>query len=232
MMIRLFLLFIFFLKTVSEHLKNTFLFSVGNISSYLNFIVPPSKPDSISVVYKPADPLISSFKHMEYSTSTAIITLTPKENEIISVFESVRQNDKTEYSRIQTDEYDNTTYMSSEVDFSVPSIAEGDSITVICNGEVGKPPAKHIFQKLLFGQIVPMQSTFTAASISEMSENCSYYRTSNLTFQVTSEDNNAVIRCVVNSSMADPDMYVQTEQIEVHCKYIICNLIRGIMFPL
>lgn len=225
-------IYLFFLKTVSEHLKNTFLFNVGNTSSYLNFIVPPSKPDSISVVYKPADPLISSFKHMEYSTSTAILTLTPKENETISAFQSVKQNDKTEYSRIQTDDYETTTSMSSEVDFSKTSIVEGDSITVICTGEVGKPPAKHIFQKLLFGQIVPMKSTFTAASISEMSDNCSYYRTSNLTFQVTSEDNNAVIRCVVNSSMADPDMYVETEPIEVHCKYIICNLISGIMFPL
>ncbi|VDI06021.1 Hypothetical predicted protein [Mytilus galloprovincialis] len=198
-------------------------------SSYISISVqvPPSKPDSISVVYKPADPLIFSFKHIEYSTSTTIITLTSTENEIISAFQSVKQNDKTEYSRIQTDDYDTTTSMSSEVDFS---IVEGDSITVICDGEVGKPPANHIFQKLLFGQIVPLQSIFTAVSISEISENCPYYLTSNLTFQVTAEDNNAVIRCVVNSSIEEPDMYVETEPIEVYCKYILCNLIHGNSF--
>ncbi|CAG2201836.1 unnamed protein product [Mytilus edulis] len=90
-------------------------------------------------------------------------------------------------------------------------IAEGDNITVVCTGDVGKPPVEHVFQKHLNGQIVAMQDTVTTTSISEMSENCSYYRTSNIVFKVTAFDNNAVIRCVVHSSMADPDMYIDTE---------------------
>ncbi|CAG2190563.1 unnamed protein product [Mytilus edulis] len=49
----------------------------------------------------------------------------------------------------------------------------------------------------------------------EFPGNCSYYRTSNLTFQVTAEDNNAVIRCVIVSPLAEENMFVDSEQIEV-----------------
>lgn len=63
-----------------------------------------------------------------------------------------------------------------------------------------------------------MLDTFAVTSISEMSDKCSYYRTSNLTFQVTADDNNAVIRCLVNSSMAGTDMYEETAPVEVYRK--------------
>ncbi|CAG2199641.1 unnamed protein product [Mytilus edulis] len=59
-----------------------------------------------------------------------------------------------------------------------------------------------------------------------MSENCSHYRTSNLTFTVTAKDNNAVIRCVVKSSMAEPDMYVETEPLEVYYPVRIPTIIN------
>ncbi|CAC5408248.1 ALCAM [Mytilus coruscus] len=112
--------------------------------------------------------------------------------------------------------YITTTY-SVEQTTTAQGIAEGDNITVVCTGDVGKPPAEHIFQKYLGGHILSMTYSATKTSVLEISENCSYYRTSNLTFQVTAKDNNAVIRCVVNSSMAQSDMlYVETAPIEVY----------------
>ncbi|CAC5360257.1 ALCAM [Mytilus coruscus] len=113
--------------------------------------------------------------------------------------------------------YRTTTY-STQQTTTAQRIVEGDNITVVCRGYVGKPPATHDFKKYLNGKMVPKQCTVTTTSTSEMPENCSYYRTSNFTFQVTAQDNKAVIRCVVNSSMEEPDMYVETEPIEVYCK--------------
>lgn len=190
--------------------------------------MPPSKPDSISIVHTLADLLITSAKHMEYYNPSPSSVMTSKESEIVSALQTVKQNDTTKYSRSQTIEYDTTSSTSLKGDVSADSryrttttakdIAEGDNITIFCRGDIGKPPVEHVFEKYLNGQIVPMKDTITTTSISEISENCSYYRTSNLTFKLTADDNNAVIRCVVNSSMADPDMYVETKPIEVHCK--------------
>ncbi|VDI11395.1 Hypothetical predicted protein [Mytilus galloprovincialis] len=196
----------------------------NNIS--ISVQVPPTKPDSISIVHKPTDPFINPAKHMEYSTSTPSSSLTSKENEMFSALQTVKQNNTNKYSRIKTVDYATISFQPSDGDFSsdtryrttttTQDIAEGDNITVVCTGDVGKPPVEHVFQKHLNGQIVAMQDTVTTTSISEMSENCSYYRTSNIVFKVTAFDNNAVIRCVVHSSMADPDMYIDTEPLEVY----------------
>ncbi|XP_052072186.1 uncharacterized protein LOC127710399, partial [Mytilus californianus] len=158
----------------------------NNIS--ISVQVPPSKPDSVSIVFTPADPSIISAKLMEYSSSPSSSTVTSKENEISSVFQTAKQTGITKYS----------------------------NITVVCTGDVGKPPAEHFFQKYRSGHSLSMIYKASETSVSEMSENCSYYRTSNLTFQVTAKDNNAVIRCVVNSSMEEPDMFVETAPIEVY----------------
>lgn len=192
--------------------------------------MPPSKPDSISIVHTPADTLLTSDRHMEYSTSFLSSTLTSEENDTILEWQTVEQKDKPEYYRVKTDGYDTTTSTSSEVDFSILGIVEGDNITVICAGDVGKPSSEHIFQKYRNGTILSMNFTATETFISEISGYCSYYRTSKITFQLKAEDNNAVIRCVVNSSMVEPDMYIETAPIEVFCKYILCNLVRDNSF--
>ncbi|CAC5399308.1 unnamed protein product [Mytilus coruscus] len=195
--------------------------------------VPPSKPESISLVHMPAESSVTTTKHMNYSPSSPAIT--SKEHETVSALQSETINNTTalNYFVLSKTNHDITSTISTNDDFSsdirystttystqqtttVQGIVEGDNITVICTGDVGKPAAKHIFEKYINGQVVPMQDTVSATLISEMSENCSYYRTSNLTFQVTAKDNNAVIRCVVNSSMSEPDMYVETAPIEVY----------------
>lgn len=101
------------------------------------------------------------------------------------------------------------------------SIIEDDNITFKCSGNVGKPAAIFIFQKFLEGHIQPTTYDVTTSTLEEIPRNCSYYRTSYLTFQVTAKDNNAVIRCVILLPFAEENMFVDSEQIEVKCKYAI-----------
>lgn len=195
--------------------------------------MPPSKPDAISFFYTPAVSSVITTNLMDYSSSSPSTAVTLKENETVSASPTDIQNTTTAMQTTGHDTTTSTPYPDDDVSFNVSYkattysiqqttaeqvIAEGDTITVICTGDVGKPPAEHIFEKYRSGHILSMNFTPTETSISEISENCSFYRTSNITFQVTAADNNAVIRCGVRSLMTDPDMYVETEQIEVHCK--------------
>lgn len=97
-------------------------------------------------------------------------------------------------------------------------ITDGDSVPFVCTGDVGKPHGKFIFQKFRRGHILPINYTSTSTSIREMSDNCSYYRTSNVTLQVTADDNKAVIRCAVVSPLTEISMYVESEPLKVYCK--------------
>ncbi|CAC5382735.1 unnamed protein product [Mytilus coruscus] len=184
-----------------------------------------------------SDLQITSTVPVSSTTSPSLTTGTTKENDTFSTLDSGEHKDtstfnfssllttdhKTSSSTSSNDDlssdirYRTTTY-SVEQTTTAQRISEGDNISVVCTGDVGKPPAAHVFQKYLNGHILPMQDTVTSTSISEMSENCSYYRSSNLTFAVTAKDNKAVIRCFVNSSMAEPDMFVETTPIGVYCE--------------
>lgn len=165
-------------------------------------IVPPSKPDRLSIVHTPAKSSLTSTKNMAYRSS--LPTTSTSSNPL--------NDDLTSNIRYRTTTQQTTTEQR---------IVEGDNISFICSGDVGKPAAEYVFDKYLEGHIIPIQDAYISTSISGLSENCSYYRTSNFTFQVKTEDNNAVIRCVVNSSMAELDMFVETEPIEVCGKYIL-----------
>lgn len=113
--------------------------------------------------------------------------------------------------------YRTTTYPTQQTT-SIKGIVEGYNITVVCKGNVGNPAVEHVFERYLNGKIVPIPDSINTTSIPNMPVNCSYYRTSHIEFRVTAADNNSVIRCVVNTSMADPDMYIETKPIEVYCK--------------
>ncbi|CAC5399303.1 unnamed protein product [Mytilus coruscus] len=207
--------------------------------------VPPSKPDSVSLVHTPADSSVTTTKHMDYSTSSPSTAVTTNEYNTVSASKMENQNTTTAFnhSTIQTTGHNTTTSTpspendSSNVSYKTTTysiqqttteqvIVEGDNITVVCTGDVGNPPAEHFFQKNCYGHTAPVNYTASATSKIEISDNCSYYRTSNLTFQVKAEDNNAVIRCVVNSSLAEPDMYVEMAPIEVYYEASMPNITK------
>ncbi|XP_052072188.1 serine-rich adhesin for platelets-like isoform X1 [Mytilus californianus] len=216
----------------------------NNIS--ISVQVTPSKPDRIFWIKVFADSSsTTSTVPMSATTSSSSSAVTTKLNETISTMDSDEQNDTTAstHSTLPTTDHKTTSstpsdeYLSTDSSYrttthsiqqttTAQGIAEGDNITVVCTGDVGKPAEKHVFQKYRNGHNLSMTYTATETSISEMSENCSYYRRSNLTFQVMSRDNNAVIRCVVNSSMAEPDMYVETEPIEVYYEVSMPTIIK------
>lgn len=104
-----------------------------------------------------------------------------------------------------------------------PIIMEGNNITVRCSGNVGGPAGIFIFKIYRIDHISSIDYNATTTEIEKIPENCSYYRTSYLTFQVTAEDNLAVIRCIVVSPLEGHAMFLDSEQVEVKCKYTIIS---------
>lgn len=104
-----------------------------------------------------------------------------------------------------------------------PIIMEGNNITVRCSGNVGEPEGIFIFKIYRIDHISSIDYNATTTETEKIPENCSYYRTSYLTFQVTAEDNLAVIRCIVVSPLEGHDMFLDSEQVEVKCKYTIIS---------
>ncbi|XP_063446592.1 uncharacterized protein LOC134726125 [Mytilus trossulus] len=115
---------------------------------------------------------------------------------------------------------------------SKPVITEGYNVTFVCSGDVGRPPAKLIFQNYRRDHILPMNYTPTSTSVHELPENCSYYRTSDITFMVTSEDNQAVIQCIVVSSLTEGNMYVELAPLEVNSVIVVGTVCGSIIFVL
>ncbi|CAC5367989.1 ALCAM [Mytilus coruscus] len=102
---------------------------------------------------------------------------------------------------------------------STPVITEGDNVTYVCTGDVGTPPAKFIFQKFGHENVLLVNYTVTKTSTHEFSVNCSFYRTSYITFKVTADDNQTVMRCAaVSTTLAAENMYVESQPLEVNCK--------------
>lgn len=200
--------------------------------------MPPSKPDSIVIVDMPADSTVSTTTQMNYRPSSPSTAVPLTENEIVTASYTKKQNTSNAFthSTIQT-MHDNitsspllnddssskfsyiTTTFSTQQTTREKVLAEGDYITVLCSGDVGKPPSEHIFKKYRDRHRIPFNYTVNKTSIVEDSGNCSNYRTSEITFQVTAQDNHVIIQCGVNSPMAGSDMlYVETAPIKVYCK--------------
>ncbi|CAG2199633.1 unnamed protein product [Mytilus edulis] len=98
---------------------------------------------------------------------------------------------------------------------SAPAITEGDRVTFVCSGDVGRPPGKLIFQTFQRDHSLIINYAATNTSLQELQDNCSYYRTSYMTFMVTPVYNTAVIRCAVVSTLAE-NMYVESEPLDVN----------------
>ncbi|CAC5408238.1 unnamed protein product [Mytilus coruscus] len=187
--------------------------------------VPPSKPDHLSMLHTPETVTTSAVQIANQNATTTVnYSTAPNTNHNMTSFFS--QN-----AGFSSDISNKTTTYSPGHSTTTQGIAEGDNITVVCRGYVGKPPAKHVFQKYRGGNILHMTYKATETSLSKLSKNCAYCRTSKLTFQVTADDNTAVIRCAVDSLIAESDiLYLETAPIEVNCKYIFSAIFMVIGF--
>ncbi|CAC5404102.1 unnamed protein product [Mytilus coruscus] len=99
---------------------------------------------------------------------------------------------------------------------STSIITEGSNIACVCSGDVGRPPGKLVFQKYRRDHILPIDYTANETSIRSSPDSCSYYRTSNITFKVTAKDNHSVLRCAVISTLAEGNVYVESQPLEVY----------------
>lgn len=100
---------------------------------------------------------------------------------------------------------------------STPVIYDGDNITYVCSGNVGKPSENFNFEMYHRENILFKNYTSTETSTEALAETCSYYRKSYITIHVTAKDNQAIIRCVVSNS-ENMDLYADSEPLEVYCK--------------
>lgn len=109
-------------------------------------------------------------------------------------------------------------------------VTEGDNITFICTGNVGKQPGRFFWQKFRNGENLPTNYTHIITTTIKGPDMCTYIGTSYLTIQVTAEDNQAIIRCVVDSSLENQHMYVETTPIEVRPRHFDSTIEYGSTF--
>ncbi|XP_076115978.1 uncharacterized protein LOC143083595 isoform X2 [Mytilus galloprovincialis] len=162
--------------------------------------VPPSKPDVLTIVSSPKD-----------------VTTTPTTLENATYpHVTARQNRfKTTISQINSNQHTtNDGQFKHEPSFNSTILQIGDEITFICTGNVGNPSGVFIWQKYRHGEN-PTNYTNITTTIQEVSDMCSYNGTSTLAIHVTAEDNQAIIRCILNSTLALPNVYTDTIPLEV-----------------
>ncbi|CAG2199644.1 unnamed protein product [Mytilus edulis] len=92
---------------------------------------------------------------------------------------------------------------------------EGDNVTLVCNGNVGRPPGNIMWQIFHMNENILFKVTETNQT--EPSPwKCSFNRTSYLTFQLSAVDFNAKIRCFVVSYDGNNETYVTTAPLKFH----------------
>ncbi|XP_052067722.1 uncharacterized protein LOC127706999 [Mytilus californianus] len=109
-------------------------------------------------------------------------------------------------------------------------LTEGDNITSICTGNVGKPPGRFSWKKFRNGENLPTNYTHIITTTMKGPDMCTYIGTSYLTIQVTAEDNQAIIRCVADSSLENQDIYEETTPIEVRTRHFDFTIEYGSTF--
>lgn len=93
---------------------------------------------------------------------------------------------------------------------------EGDNITFTCTGNVGNPEGTFVWHKMYYSRTIFNYSDVSTESIPE---SCSFNGTSNLTIQMTANDNKAKIRCIVQSEVSGVSVYTDSQPLQVYCKH-------------
>lgn len=102
---------------------------------------------------------------------------------------------------------------------SVSSFREGDTVQFTCTGNIGKPPGKFVWK------IIPQRggpivySNETTVVVDQIPDKCSFRGASNLTIQITADYFKAKVQCFEESKANVLEMFVETELLNVSCKY-------------
>ncbi|XP_071121772.1 uncharacterized protein [Mytilus edulis] len=162
--------------------------------------VPPSKPYVLTIVSSLKDPTTTPTT-LENTTNPHV---TARQNRFKTTVSPIISNQHTT----------NDGQLNHEPSINSTKLQIGDKITFLCTGNVGNSPGVFIWQKYRHGEN-PTNYTNITTTIQEISDMCSYNGTSTLTIQVTARDNQAIIRCIVNSSLAQPNVFIDTIPLEV-----------------
>lgn len=172
------------------------------VSVYLYISALPSKPDNISC------DVIASIRIEKQDNSTANIS-TNRNN----ISFSTNRNNKSSFYTLFTD----TPLQSTEK--YVSSFREGDTVQFTCTVNIGKPPGRFVWQMISPQQeestIYPNEST----EIYLNPDICSFRGTSNLTVEISADHSKAKFRCYEESQADILGMLVETEPLDVFCKY-------------
>ncbi|XP_052069883.1 uncharacterized protein LOC127708798 [Mytilus californianus] len=98
------------------------------------------------------------------------------------------------------------------------SPTEGENVTFVCKGNLGKNPSKFIWRKKLRGDSVTDTYTNEKTSYTQLEESCSYVGRSSLTITLYDMDNQATIGCAEETLMNDDEMYKYTPPIDIFFK--------------
>lgn len=99
-------------------------------------------------------------------------------------------------------------------------ISHEDYVSFICEGNVGNPAGKFVWRKHLAGEHNPVVYSDPVTLSTKIQDSCSYHGTSNLTIQLTEDDNGATISCVEQSYQLET-MMRKTSPLNIHCEYQI-----------
>jgi hypothetical protein len=105
------------------------------------------------------------------------------------------------------------------LDLPISGVEDGQYVSFVCKGNVGKPPGKFIWKKLRHGEQSPIIYSNVSTTSTEIPGNCTFYGTSNLTIQLKELDNKAKIQCVEESNLSSESLTIETESITVYCKF-------------
>lgn len=95
---------------------------------------------------------------------------------------------------------------------------ETDNATFICEGNVGNPRGKLIWQKQRKGENVSEVNTDIQTDYIKIEKQCSYVGMSSLTITLSDKDNQAVISCAEESLMNNTTMFRYSQPVDVLCK--------------
>lgn len=89
-----------------------------------------------------------------------------------------------------------------------------------CTGNVGNPPGKLIWQKMLLHEKKPITYANESTHIEKIPRKCSFKGTSYLTVKIHTDDIDAKLRCFEESQVNVPGMYIETKPFNVYCEFI------------
>ncbi|CAC5421811.1 unnamed protein product [Mytilus coruscus] len=152
----------------------------------------------------------------EWSSTTSIkLKVLPSKPEMFFTAHSL-SNDTNRIDNetdSMTKEKKRSTQLISNKDINETAFMEGDNITFTCTGNVGNPEGIFVWQKIYSSEQI---SNYSHVSTESIPESCSYNGTSNLTIQMTADDNKAKIRCIVQSETSGVSVYADSEPLQIY----------------